>query len=109
MRRLLFAVGVAVLVPLAAGPAARAEAPKKVDKKQEAKKSAGKPTVAVFRMDGDASEGPVEDSFLFGSVGKVAFKDLVGRLTKAGDDPAVKAVVLLIQGSSYPAAQTEEL
>src|SRR5580698_9138312 len=51
--------------------------------------------IAVFRLDGALTEVPADQSFaLFGAPAD-SLKDMVARLTKAADDPAVKAVVLL--------------
>src|SRR2546430_2555551 len=47
--------------------------------------------VAVFRLDGPITEVSAEEAFpLFGLPG-TSLKDLVSRLSKAADDPAVKA------------------
>ncbi len=103
MRRLLFALGLAILLPLA-GVRGEQPAPEK-DKKAPA----GKATVAVFRLHGAVTEAPSEDDLGFGLSKSVSLKDLVARIKKAGDDPAVKAIVLLSDGVSVGLAQIEEL
>jgi protease-4 len=123
VRRILLAFGLAALVLLIgqhvlwAGPGsdeAKVEAKKADDKKPEAKKDtkkadASRPVVPVFRLHGSYSESPVQDDFLFGAGGQVSFKDLIGNLKKAATDPAVKAVVLLMDGASMGGAQREEV
>lgn len=65
--------------------------------------------VAVFRLDGPITEEPADETLqLFGTPG-VALKDLVERITKAANDPAVKAVVLLPESDWLPQAQVEEI
>jgi protease IV len=109
MRRLLFALGVIVFVPLW-GVAADPAAPDKQEEKKEEKKAvAGKAHVAVFRLAGPITESPADDTFSFGASKGVALKDLVARLKKAAADPAIKAVVLLPDGGSIGMAQVEEV
>ncbi len=104
MRRLYLALGFAVLLPLAGARAEEQSADK------AAKKADAKPTVAVFRLHGEIPEAPAEEQFSFLSPGKkLALKDLVARMKKAGEDPAVKAVVLLAEESGAGSAQVEEL
>ncbi len=65
--------------------------------------------VAVFRLDGPITETSAEEPFpLFGLPG-TSLKDLVSRLGKAADDPAVKAVVILPESMPSGPAQVEEL
>src|ERR1041385_2554161 len=65
--------------------------------------------VAVFRLDGPITETSAEETFqLFGLPG-TSLKDLVSRLGKAADDPAVKAVVILPESMPSGPAQVEEL
>jgi protease-4 len=65
--------------------------------------------VAVFRLSGPLSEAPADETLaMFGSVG-TSLKDLVARLGKAANDPAVKAVVILPDSAAIGLAQTEEL
>src|SRR5262245_13411736 len=71
------------------------------------KKSA--PIVAVFHLDGALTETPRSDDFSFSGAISVSLKELVGRLDKAAKDPAVKAVVFLMDGASIGAAQKEEV
>lgn len=67
-----------------------------------------KSTIPVFRLHSDVTESPADDTFSFGA-GGISLKDLVARLKKAEKDPAVKAVVLQLDGASVGQAQIEEL
>src|SRR5262249_48903514 len=104
MRRLLFGLGILAVLPLAAaaGPAAPGQ-------KEEKKAKAAPAHVAVFRLAAAVTESPEDDLFAFGGPAPGSLKDLVARLNKAADDPAVKAVVLLPEGGSLGLAQTEEV
>ncbi len=65
--------------------------------------------VAVFRLDGPITEVPGNDFLeMFGTPG-TSLKDLVTRLTKAAEDPAVKAIVIEPESDWLGAAQVEEL
>jgi len=65
--------------------------------------------VAVFRLEGPVTETPAEESLsLFGLPG-TSLKELVGRMGKAGEDSAVKAVVILPDSALMGSAQVEEL
>ena len=68
-----------------------------------------KPVVAVFKLRGSIVETPAEDSLLFAARKSVSLKDLVERLKKAGEDPAVKAIVITADGASPSSPQVEEL
>jgi protease-4 len=105
-RSLWRALGVAALAAfLLLAPAVRGSD----DDKKDTKK-AGKPTIPVFRLRGEMREGPGEEEFpLFGGGKRMSFRELVSRLKKASEDPAVKAVVLLGEGEQLGAAQVEEL
>jgi protease-4 len=105
MRRLLFALGVLAFLPLA-GVAADPAAPGKEEKKTA---NVGTARIAVFRLAGPVTESPADDTFALGGPAGVSLKDLVARLKKAADDPAVKAVVLLPEGGSLGLAQAEEV
>src|SRR5262245_45771493 len=101
VRRLSIGLLVWALVPalwLQAAP------PGKDDKKADTVK----PRIAVFRLHTTVSEEATEDLFGLNDAA-VSLKDLVGRLKKAKDDPAVKAVVLLHESGSIGSAQTEEV
>jgi len=69
------------------------------------------PTIVVFELEGTVTERPVDDLFAFGSARPVALVDLVDSLRAAEDDPAVKAVVLTMDGDGLAIglAQIEEL
>jgi protease-4 len=76
---------------------------------EDTKKGDGKSTIAVFRLKGSITEEPTDDTFSFGGAKSVALKDLIARIKKAGDDPAIKALVLISDGGSIGQAQTEEV
>jgi len=65
--------------------------------------------VPVFRLDGMLTEVPVEEPFPMLGPGGMSLKELVARLDKAANDPAVKAVVILPERASLGSAQVEEL
>ncbi len=65
--------------------------------------------VAVFRLDGSLTEVPQDQSLAMFGAPATSLKDMVARLTKAADDAAVKAVVLLPDSSALGMAQVEEL
>jgi protease-4 len=102
MRRQLLSVWIGLVVVAAAAQVVVA-APPKDDK------DAGKPVIAVFRLAGSISELPEDELFSLAETSPGTLKDLVKRMQKAGDDPAVKAVVLLAQSGSAGSAQVEEL
>ncbi len=68
-----------------------------------------KPRIAVFRLAGDLTERPPDETFSFGAVGGTSLRDLVERMKKAEKDADVKAVVFLHEGGSIGVAQAEEL
>jgi protease-4 len=78
---------------------------------EEAKdaKPAARPKVAVFRLAGDITESPTDETFSLGGVTSVTLNDLVARMEKAGNDPDVKALVVLHEAGSIGRAQAEEL
>lgn len=82
---------------------ARAEDPKK------AAPAPPKPRIAVFRIAGDLTELPPDETFSFGAVGGTSLRELIERMKKAEKDDAVKAVVFLHEGGSVGAGQAEEL
>jgi protease-4 len=75
----------------------------------EAKPAPPKPRIAVFRLAGDVTELPPDETFSFGAVGGTSLRDLVERMKKAEKDESVKAVVFLHEGGSIGAGQAEEL
>jgi protease-4 len=77
--------------------------------KAEAKPAPPKPKIAVFRLTGDVTELSPEQTFSLGAVTGTTLRQLVERIKKAGDDPIVKAVVILHEGGSVGIAQVEEL
>ena len=70
-----------------------------------------KPTsiVPVFRLAGQLPEVPPDEAFAMFAPAGASLKDLVMRLEKAADDPAVKAVVILPDSAWLGSAQVEEL
>ena len=76
----------------------------------EPAKSTAKPVVAVFSLRGPITEKPASADFPFAleATGE-SLKELIERLEKAGEDDAVKAIVLLPGLSSPGRAQTQEL
>ena len=105
----LFLAVVVLAAPVAVRMASAREDEKSQDSKKEAKPAETKAKVAVFRLAGNVTETPPEESFSFGAVTGVSLKDLVTRMKKAGADPEVKAVVLLHEGGSIGRAQIEEV
>jgi protease-4 len=77
--------------------------------KAAAKPAPPKPKIAVFRLAGDVTELPPDETFSFGAVGGVSLRELVARIKKAGGDPVVKAVVILHDGGSIGNGQVEEV
>src|SRR5207248_2434787 len=75
----------------------------------EKKADAPKPKIAVFRLHGAFSESPVQESIFGTSGGHMSFRDLVSRLKKAGDDSAIKAIVLVAEDQELGSAQREEV
>jgi protease-4 len=76
------------------------------DVKAEKKPAA---TLAVFHLTGAVTETPMPEDFPLGDVAGVSMKELTTRMDKAAKDPAVKAVVLLLEGATIGTAQKEEL
>jgi protease-4 len=107
MRRAFLAFVTAVLVPILSVAAVRAA--DKEDKKEEKKADSGKATIAVFRLTGEVTEAPPDDTLFFASSSAVSLKDLVIRMKKAAESDAVKAVVILDESASIGLAQKEEL
>src|SRR5215471_10712441 len=69
-----------------------------------------KPVIAVFELTGPVTETPPDEmAALFGGSEGISLKDLVEHMRKAADDPAVKAVVVMIDGGSIGLAQIEEV
>ncbi|MGP0068152.1 MAG: signal peptide peptidase SppA [Isosphaeraceae bacterium] len=75
----------------------------------DAKPAPAKPKIAVFRLAGDVTELPPDQTFSFGAIGGTSLRELLERLQKAAADSSVKAVVLLHEGGTVGAAQAEEL
>ncbi len=77
--------------------------------KEGAKPAPPKPKIAVFRLAGDVTELPPDETFSFGAIGGTSLRELLDRIKKAGEDPTVKAVVFLHEGGSVGMGQAEEL
>lgn len=65
--------------------------------------------IAVFRLQGELTETPVDESFQLFNAPSTSLKEIVGRMDKAAHDPDVKAVVILPDSMSMGLAQVEEL
>jgi protease-4 len=91
----------ALAVCLIAVPLARGEAENK---------EGAKGVIAVFTFDGPILEKPQDQEFpLFSPIRRPSLRDVVERMKKAKDDKNVKAVVLLLDETELPLAQSEEL
>ncbi len=77
--------------------------------KPDDKPAPPKPKIAVFRLAGDLTELPPDETFSFGSIGGTSLRELIEKMKKAETDDAVKAVVFLHEGGTVGAAQAEEL
>jgi len=69
---------------------------------------AAKPVIAVFTFGGNVTEAPAADDFPFASPGE-SFHSLITRLKKVKTDDSVKAVVMLVSGTSLGVSQIEEV
>lgn len=65
--------------------------------------------IAVFRLQGELTETPMDESLQLFNAPGTSLKELVGRMDKAAHDPDVKAVVILPDSMSMGLAQVEEL
>ncbi|MGD0137454.1 MAG: signal peptide peptidase SppA [Tepidisphaeraceae bacterium] len=72
-------------------------------------KPAAKPVIAVFDLAGKMGETPVDDSLAIFGPPPLSLRDVVMRIEKAANDPDVKAVMILADGSAFGLAQAEEL
>jgi protease-4 len=103
LRRCYYVLPTMALLTIGLAPAVRAD-----DEKTE-KKSDKKPTVAVFKLEGELTEQPAPDAFPFGSINQTSLKELIGHMNKAAGDSQVKGVVVLLEGASIGTAQKEEI
>ena len=92
-----------LLLPMMLGPAIALAA--SGDEPQEKPRN----VVPVFRLEGQITEVPEEESFPLFNVPGASLKELVARLAKAADDSAVKAVVILPESAELGQAQIEEI
>jgi protease-4 len=114
---LVLSVGLLAQLALWRGIPAQADEPAAQAKDSATAKSAPaekkpappKPKIAVFRLSGDLTELPPDETFSFSAVGGISLRDLIERMKKAGEDSNVKAVVFLHEGGSVGSAQAEEL
>ena len=90
-------------------PAAQTKGTPAKGDKESAKPAPPKPKIAVFRLAGDVTELPPDETFSFGAIGGTSLRELLERIKKAGEDPNVKAVVFLHEGGSVGMGQAEEL
>ncbi|MDG3006868.1 signal peptide peptidase SppA [Paludisphaera mucosa] len=93
-------------------PARAQEKPPEAEAKKaepEKKPEPPKPRIAVFRLSGAIKETPTDDVFNFGGESSTPLWTLVERLDKAAKDPAVKAVVVILESPTIGPAQVSEL
>lgn len=109
MRRLLLTLGMLACLPLAGFAEDKPAPDKKIEKKDSKKVKSHKPSIPVFRLKSPVTELPDDDTFSLNPSVGITLKELVRRMKKAADDPAVKAVVILPEGGSLGLAQTEEV
>ncbi len=70
---------------------------------------AGKPTIAVFSLTGPITETPTDEGLPLLTPLGTSLRELADRIKRAGDDPDVRAVVLLPESVWLGQAQVEEL
>ena len=75
---------------------------------RSAEDPAAKPVAAVFSFGGETTEAPAADDFPFAAVGE-SFHSLLTRLKKVKSDDSVKAVIMLVSGTSLGVSQIEEV
>src|SRR4051812_29899111 len=75
----------------------------------QASEGATSPTIAVFRLTGEVSESPIDDSFPLFAPPTQSLKQITERMRKAAKDDNVKAVVLMSEGLMVGPGQIEEL
>ena len=78
-------------------------------KPEAAKADTAKPVVPVFLLDAPLSEAGGGESIPLFSPPGLPLRELVSRMDKAKDDPAVKAVVLMCEAAGWGRAQAEEI
>src|SRR5918993_2729380 len=78
-------------------------------KADTAKPDTAKPVVAVFLLDAPLSESGGGESIPLFSPPGLSLRELVSRMDKAKDDPAVKAVVLMCEDAGWGRGQAEEI
>ncbi len=78
-------------------------------KPTEKKPAPPKPRIAVFRLAGDLTELPPDQTFSFTAVGGISLRELTDRMKKAEGDSNVKAVVFLHEGGGIGFGQAEEI
>ncbi|WP_165228244.1 signal peptide peptidase SppA [Aquisphaera insulae] len=108
--------GIALSLALLTGPVAFAQEkpadgqkPATSPAKEARPEPPPKPKIAVFRLSGPIQETPKDDVLNLGGEVGVPLQTLVSRLDKAAGDPAVKAVVILLEGPEIGASQVEEV
>jgi protease-4 len=75
----------------------------------ESSETPSPPVVAHFHLTGELTESPMEDPFnlLAGQI--TSLKELIARMEQAGNDSAVKAVVLTFDNMNFGFGQMEEI
>lgn len=71
--------------------------------------SSAKPVIAVFDLAGGMSEQPSDDSLAIFGPPSPSLRDVVTRMDKAAKDPAIKAVVILVDDATLGYGQAAEL
>ncbi len=107
---LALATAVGLSTPFLSRTARAQDKPQEAEvKKDEKKVETPKARIAVFRLSATVKETPTEEVFNFGGETPTPLLTLIERLDKAAGDPAVKAVVLLLDGAQIGAAQVGEI
>src|SRR5436309_2975903 len=75
----------------------------------QASEGATSPTIAVFRLTGEVSESPIDDSFPLFAPQVQSLKQITERMRKSAKDDNVKAVVVMSEGLMVGPGQIEEL
>ncbi len=107
--RAVLALALAAILPQAALGIQSTNATLSTNAAQSTNGTNNSSIVAVFRLQGQLAEAPVDEAFPMFNLPGTSLKELVSRLDKAAHDPRVKAVVILPDNASFGFAQVEEL
>lgn len=111
-RRLSRVWGLAVLALMLSGiaPAGRAAEIKPAPPQGAGGGGTGKVVIPVFKLSGSLQESPVQEQLIpLFDLPTASLRELIARIDKAGSDPNVRGVVLLVDDAAYGSAQVEEL